>query len=321
RSDFLSLIALWQFFADALSEGLSHRRLVEQCRAHFVSYLRLVEWRDLYRQLADQMRELGWRFVETLPDKIDDVRYATIHRALLVGLLSNIGVKSEDAPVREQQYLGARDIRFFLHPGSGLARKRPKWVLAAELTETTRLYARCAAKIEPEWVEAAAGGLVDKTYFDPHWDRERGEVVASERVSLFGLTLVPRRRVSYGSIAPAIAREVFIREALVAEDFATRAPFFAHNQTLRVEVAELEHKARRQDVLVDDEAIYAFYAERIPEEICTAVAFDRWRRAAEAEAPTRLFMTREALMRHAAQGVTEEQYPEALDMAGARLPL
>src|SRR6266545_2799948 len=251
RSDFLSLIALWQFFADAQAEGLSHRRLVERCRAHFVSYLRLIEWRDLYRQLADQVRELGWRFVETLPDKIDDVRYATIHRALLAGLLSNIGSKAEDAPVREQQYLGARGIRFLLHSGSGLAKKGPKWVLAAELTETTRLYARCAAKIEPEWVEAVAGDLVGKTHFDPRWDKERGEVVANERVTLFGLTLVPRRRVSYGAIAPAAARETFIREALVAGDFETKAAFFAHNRRLVAEVAELEHKARRQDVLVD----------------------------------------------------------------------
>ncbi|TMG85341.1 MAG: DUF3418 domain-containing protein, partial [Betaproteobacteria bacterium] len=162
-----------------------------------------------------------------------------------------------------------------------------------------------AAKIEPEWVEAVAGSLVDKTYFDPHWEKERGEVVASERVSLFGLTLVARRSVSYGSIAPALAREVFIREALVAEDFATRAPFFAHNHALRAEVAELEHKARRQDVLVDDEAIYAFYAERIPEDICTTVALDRWRRDWEGQDPKRLFMTREALMRHAAESVTE----------------
>src|SRR6266705_1227720 len=188
RSDFLSLIALWQFFADAQAEGLSHRRLVERCRAHFVSYLRLVEWRDLHHQLAEQVRELGWRWSDKLPDKIDDARYALIHRALLAGLISNIGNTSD----AEEHYLGARAMRFFLHPGSGLEKKRPKWVLAAELTETTRLYARCAAKIEPEWVEAAAGGLVDKTYFDPHWDRERGEVVASERVSLFGLTLVPR---------------------------------------------------------------------------------------------------------------------------------
>ncbi|HEX8013101.1 MAG TPA: ATP-dependent RNA helicase HrpA [Casimicrobiaceae bacterium] len=317
RSDFLSLLALWQFFADAQAEGLSHRRLVERCRAHFVSYLRLAEWRDLHRQLAEQVRELGWRWSEALPDKIDDARYALIHRALLAGLLSNIGTKSGE----QEHYLGARGLKFFLHPGSGLAKKRPKWVLAAELAETTRLYARCAARIEPEWVEAAAGALVDKTYFDPQWDRERGEVVAGERVALFGLTLVPRRRVSYGAIAPAIAREVFIREALVAEDFATPAPFFAHNRALRAQVAELEHKARRQDVLVDDEALYAFYAERIPEGISSAAAFDRWQREAEREDPKRLFMTREALMRHAAQSVTEAQFPEHLEMAGVRLPL
>src|SRR2546425_784258 len=267
------------------------QRPVEHCRVHFVSYLRLVEWRDLYRQLAEQVRELGWRLVEKLPDEIDDVRYATIHRALLAGLLSNIGVKSEDAPVREQQYLGARDIRFFLHPGSGLAKKGPKWVLAAELTETTRLYARCAAKIEPEWVEAVAGDLVGKTHFDPRWDKERGEVVANERVTLFGLTLVPRRRVSYGAIAPTAAREIFIREALVAGDFATKAPFFAHNRRLVAEVAKLEHKARRQDVLVDEETIYAFYAERIPDAICTAAAFERWRHDAEPAEPRRMFLT------------------------------
>ncbi len=317
RSDFLSLVALWQFFADALAEALSHRRLVERCRAHFVSYLRLVEWRDLHHQLAEQVRELGWRWSDTLPEKIDDGRYALIHRALLVGLLSNIGNK----PDADEHYLGARGIKFFLHPGSGLAKKGPKWVLAAELTETTRLYARCAAKIDPEWVEAAAGELVDKTWFEPHWDRDRGEVVASERVTLFGLTLVPRRRVSYGAIAPAVAREVFIREALVAEDFDTRAPFFAHNRALRAEVALLEHKARRQDVLVDDEAIYAFYAGRIAEGVCTAAAFDRWRHDAEATEPRRLFMTREALMRHAAESVTAEQFPEFLDLAGIRLPL
>ena len=317
RSDFLSLIALWQFFADAHAEGLSHRRLVERCRAHFVSYLRLIEWRDLHRQLAEQVREFGWQGSDALPDKIDDARYAAIHRALLAGLLSNIGSKTD----AEEHYLGARGIKFFLHPGSGHAKKRPKWVLAAELTETTRLYARCAAKIEPEWVEAVAGGLVDKSYFDPRWDNSRGEVVASERVALFGLTLVPRRRVSYGAIAPDVAREVFIREALVAGEFDTSAPFYAHNRSLIAEVAELEHKSRRQDVLVDDETIYAFYAARIPGAICTKVAFDRWRRDAEADDPRLLFLTREVLMRHAATGVTEAQFPEFLDLGGARLPL
>ena len=317
RSDFLSLVALWQFFADAVSQGLSHRRLVERCRSHFVSYLRLVEWRDLRSQLVEQIRELGWRWNDALPDRIDDARHARIHQALLAGLLSNIGTRSET----EEHYLGARGIKFFLHPGSGLAKKRPKWVLAAELTETTRLYARCAARIEPEWVEPIAGDLVDKTSFEPHWDRARGEVVASERVALFGLTLVPRRRVSYGAIHPQLAREIFIREALVAEDIDTGAPFLAHNRVLRQEVAELEHKARRQDVLVDDEALYAFYAERIPEDVCTAVAFERWLERTRTKDPKRLFMTRELLMRHAAESVTEEQFPEWLEMAGTRLPL
>src|SRR5690242_2372999 len=317
RSDFLSLVLLWQFFADAQSEGLSHRRLVDRCRAHFVSYLRLVEWRDLRNQLVEQIRELGWQWKDALPEKIDEARYELVHRALLAGLLSNVGTRSEG----EEHYLGARGLRFFLHPGSGLAKKRPKWVLAAELAETTRLYARCAAKIEPEWIESVAGDLVDRTWFEPHWDRARGEVTASERVSLFGLTLVPRRRVSYGRIAPAVAREAFVREALVADEFDTRAPFLGHNRALREEIAELEHKARRQHVLVDDEAVYAFYAERARQDVCTAVAFERWLRELPAKDPKRLFMTREVLMRHAAETVTEEQFPESLEMAGARLPL
>ncbi|HEV3240408.1 MAG TPA: ATP-dependent RNA helicase HrpA [Casimicrobiaceae bacterium] len=317
RSDFLSLIALWQFFAEALAAGLGHRRLVELCRAHFVSYLRLVEWRDLHQQLSQQVRESGWRWAEALPDTIDAARYATIHTALLAGLLSNIGSKQ----AAEEHYLGARGIKFFLHPGSGLAKKGPPWVLAAELTETTRLYARCAAKIEPEWIEAVAGDLVDRTYFDPHWDNARGEVVASEKSTLFGLTLVPRRPVSYGAVAPAAAREVFIREALVAGEFDSSAPFFGHNRRLLREIAELEDKSRRQDVLVDDETIYAFYAARIPEGISTRVAFDRWRGEAEAEAPERLFLRRETLMRHSALGITAAQFPEFLDGAGSRLPL
>jgi ATP-dependent helicase HrpA len=317
RSDFLSLLALWQFFADATKEGLSHRRLVERCRTQFVSYLRLVEWRDLRNQLAEQIRELGWRWSDVIPEKIDEARYACIHRALLAGLLSNIGTRSET----EEPYLGARGIRFFLHPGSGLANKRPKWLLAAELAETTRLYARCAARIEPEWIESIAGELTDKTWFEPHWDRGRGEVVANERVSLFGLTLVPRRRVSFGAIDPKLAREIFIREALVAEEIDTRAPFLAHNRALREDVAELEHKARRQDVLVDEETLFAFYAERIPADVCTAVAFERWLELTKGREPKRLFMTRPMLMRHAAESVTEAQFPEWIEMAGTRLKL
>ncbi|HXL84155.1 MAG TPA: ATP-dependent RNA helicase HrpA [Casimicrobiaceae bacterium] len=321
RSDFLSLIALWQFFTDALADKLPHRRLVEHCRSHFVSYLRLREWRDLHRQLAEQVAELGWTWSEKLPAAVDAARYAVIHRALLAGLLSNIGVKADNATSSDGQYLGARGIKFFLHPGSGIAKKPPKWVLAAELTETTRLYARCAAAIDADWIEEVAGARVDKTYFDPHWDATRGEVVGAERVALYGLTLVPRRRISFGAVDPATAREVFLREGLVAGELATKAPFFLHNRQLVESIAELEHKARRQDVLVDDESIYAFYAERVPAEVWSAASFERWRRDAERDHPRLLFMTREELMRHGASGVTEAQYPEFLEMAGIRLPL
>jgi ATP-dependent helicase HrpA len=315
RSDFLSLIVLWQFFSEALAAKRSHRELLTQCRAHFVSFLRLNEWRDLHRQLSEQLQELGWRWSDA--QKIDAARYASIHRVLASGLLSNIGTRAEG----EEHYLGARGLRFFLHPGSGIAKTGAKWVLAAELTETTRLYARCAARIEPEWIEAIAGDRLERTYFDPRWDSERGEVTASERVSLYGLTLVPRRRVSYGSIDPARAREVFIREALVSGELNTKGDFLEHNRTLVAEVSELEHKARRQDVLVDEEALFAFYDGRIPAGIAGRVAFEHWREQAEAESPRLLFMTRDALMRHAAAQITEEQYPAFLDVGGARLPL
>ncbi len=317
RSDFLSLLALWQFFADALAAKLSHRKLVEQCRAHYVSYLRLTEWRDLHRQLTEQVAELGWKWTDALPDKIDASCYEAIHRALLAGLLSNVGCRAD----ADEHYLGTRGLKFFLHPGSGLARKGAKWVLAAELTDTTRLYARCAARVEPEWIEQVAGPLLDRSYFDPQWDAARGEVVAAERVSLYGLTLVPRRRVSYGAIDPEAAREVFLREALVTGELATKGAFLAHNRQLIASIAELEHKARRQDVLVDDEALHAFYAARVPVGIHSTAAFERWRELAEATAPRLLYMTRESLMRHAASAVTEAQYPETMAMAGTTLPL
>jgi ATP-dependent RNA helicase HrpA len=317
RSDFLSLVVLWEFFADLLAAKVPHRRRVEQCRAAFVSHLRLTEWRDVHSQLARELADAGWPEPGALHETIDVPRYASLHKALLAGLSGNIGMKTEDGDA----YLGARGIRFLLHPGSGLAKKTPKWVLAAELTETTRLYARCAAKIEPEWVEEVAGERVTRDYFEPHWDAKRGEVVASERVQLYGLPLVARRPVSFGRIDAALARDVFIREALVPGDLPIRAPFQEHNRRLVADVALLEHKARRQDVLVDDEAIAAFYAERLPAEMHSLAAFERWRTDAERREPTLLMLTREALMRHAAVDVTEELFPERVDMAGVTLAL
>ena len=317
RSDFLSLVVLWEFFDGLLAAKVPHRRRVEQCRAAFVSHLRLTEWRDVHSQLARELADAGWPAPGALHDTIDPPRYAALHKALLAGLSGNVGMKTEDGDA----YLGARGIRFLLHPGSGLAKKAPKWVLAAELTETTRLYARCAAKIEPEWVEEVAGERVTRDYFEPHWDAKRGEVVASERVQLYGLPLVARRPVSFGRIDPVLARDVFIREALVPGDLPIKAPFQAHNRRLVADVALLEHKARRQDVLVDDEAIAAFFAERLPAEMHSLAAFERWRAEAERRDPALLMLTREALMRHSAADVTEALFPEHVDMAGASLPL
>ena len=317
RSDFLSFLALWEFFGAQLAEKLSHRRLVDACRARFVSYLRLTEWRDVHAQLAGEIALQGWKWEATLPATIDVARYRTIHEALLAGLLGNVGMKDAEG----HAYLGARGIRFHLHPGSGLAKQAPKWVLAAELVETSRLYARCAAKVEPEWIEAVAGNRVTREYFEPRWDADRGEVVGSERVHLYGLTLMPRRRVSYGRVDPVVARGVFIREALVPGALATKGAFLDHNLRLVANIAELEHKARRQDVLVDDAVIADFYAERIPETVHSQVTFERWRGEAEGLDPRLLFLTRETLMRHAASQVTEALFPEVIPMAGASLPL
>jgi len=316
RSDFLSLLALWEFFVEALAQKLSHRRLVEHARAHFVSFLRLTEWRDVHQQLVATLNEAGWKWDERLPKDIDAARYAAIHRALLAGLLGNIGLKDEDG-----DYLGARGIRFRLHPGSGLAKKGPKWVLAAELTETTRLFARCAARIEPEWVETVAADRVSRDYFEPHWDAKRGEVVASERVSLYGLPLVPRRPVSFGRIDPAAAREVFLREALVPGALETSGAFLAHNRALIEDVAKLEHKTRRQDVLVDEQVLAALYAERVPPHVHSRATFEAWRKEAEANDPQLLFFTRDDVMRHGAAHVTEALFPTSLALDGNRLAL
>ena len=317
RSDFLSLVALWEFFADLAAQKLPHRRQVDACRAQFVSFLRLIEWRDVHRQLVATLEEAGWKWPQALPATIDAARYAAVHKALLAGLLGNVGVKAD----AEAHYLGTRGLKFYLHPGSGLARRGTRWLLAAELTETSRLFARCAARIEPEWIEEVAGDRVTRDWFEPHWERKRGEVVASERVQLYGLTLVARRAVSFGRVDPKAARDVFIREALVPGELDTKGAFLAHNRALVADVAELEHKARRQDVLVDDAAIAAFYDERIPAGVHSAVTFERWRAEAERRDPRGLFLTREYLMRHAAESVTGDLYPETLDVAGTALAL
>ncbi len=310
RSDFMGYLKLWRWFEEAVRHRKSNRRLADELHEKFLSHRRLREWRDIHGQLAQLVRELGMQPNEKAAE------YDAIHRALLAGLLGNIGFKNE-----EGEYLGARGIKFAVFPGSVLRKAQPKWVMAAELVETQRLYARCVAKIEPEWIEPVARALVSRHYFDPHWEKERAMVVAFERVTLYGLTIVPKRRVHYGPIDPKAARDIFIRRALAAGDYATRAPFYEHNLELIKEVQELEHKARKRDVLVDEDTIFAFYDAIIPAGIVNGAGFEKWRRDAEARDPRLLHLTREYLMRHAAADITEAQFPETLSAGGIELKL
>jgi len=302
QSDFLALLKLWKLQGE---EGL--RRL---CRENFLSYPRMREWRDVHEQLK---QALEWQESSVRPEKAEG--YRAIHRALLSGLLGNVGMRDE-----EGAYTGARGIKFWIHPGSW-TRKPGKWIVAAELVETTRLFARTVAAIEPRWLEEIGAHLVRRTRSDPHWEKGRGEVMALERGTLYGLPVYVNRRVPFAPYDPDLARDIFIRSALVEGDFDTRAPFFAHNRRLVAEIERLEHKSRRPDILVDEELIHAFYDERIPREINSAHGFERWRRQAEAAHPRLLFLAREDLMRHEAAGITTQNFPPALELGANRYAL
>ncbi|HEZ3210172.1 TPA: DUF3418 domain-containing protein [Neisseria meningitidis] len=299
QSDFLAYLNIWDSFQRERDKGLSNKQLVQWCRQYFLSHLRMREWRELHHQLAQTAIEMGLTTKEAAFRRLSEIKqltssenqgdqdlsakrkqkqldkkqhraqiraakeagYEQIHRALLTGLIANVGMKSPDG----NDYTGARGSRFHLFPASTLFKAKPKWVMAAELVETTKLYARDVAVIQPEWIEQEAPHLVRYHYFEPHWEQKRGEVVASERVTLYGLTVLPRRPVPYGKVAPEEAREIFIRSALVAQECDLKADFFVHNKKLIKEITELEHKSRKQDVLVDDEALFAFYHERLPD--------------------------------------------------------
>ncbi|HEY9397154.1 MAG TPA: ATP-dependent RNA helicase HrpA [Burkholderiales bacterium] len=304
KSDFIGFLKLWKFYEEALHQQ-SNRKLHRVCRDHFLSYIRMREWRDVHTQLKELVTEMGWRLNER------PGTYAQIHRALLTGLLGNVGLKQEDG-----QYLGARGIKFIVHPGSALARKTPRWIMAAEITETTRLYARGVAGIDVEWLESTGAHLIKRHQYEPHWEKKPAHVAAFERATLYGLPLYTHRRIHYGPFDPTTAREIFIRQALVEGEYDSRAPFFQHNQRLVGQIEALEHKSRRPDVLVDDELIYAFYDSVIPAGIHNGAAFDAWRKDAEAKDQKLLFLKREDLMRHEAAGITTAQFPHVLEMAG-----
>ncbi|MBF4074360.1 ATP-dependent RNA helicase HrpA [Burkholderia pseudomallei] len=317
RSEFLQWLRIWAWFEEAVAHKKSNRQLVDACRQHFLSHLRLREWRDVHSQLLTVVREHGWRLNEA------DATFEQIHLSLLTGLLGNIGFKAEDEP----HYLGARGIKFHLWPGSALVKKAGRWVMAAELVETSRLYGRCIAKIEPEWIERIGAHLLKKSLSEPHWEKRPAQVAAFERATLYGLTIYHRRRVAFGRQDPARARELFIRGALVDGEFDTKLAFFAHNRKLLADIEQLEHKSRRQDVLVDDELIHAFYDQAIPAGIHTGAAFERWYRdevskSGQPEDKLRLlYLSRDDLMRHEAAGVTTELFPKRVTMAGVEMAL
>lgn len=308
ESDFMALLKLWNFYEEQ-RQALSQNRLRKLCKENFLSFIRMREWRDIHRQLHLMCRDMGYKENRTEAD------YMSIHKALLAGLLSNVGQKHDD-----NEYLGARNRKFFIFPGSSQFKRRPKWLVASELVETTRLYARTVARLDNEWIEPLAEHLVERSYSEPHWEKKRGEVVAFEQVTLYGLPIVSRRKVGFNKIDRSQSREIFIRCALVEGDVDTRAAFFEHNRSLISEVDLLESKTRKRDVMIDDHALYGFYHERIPDHVDDMRSFDAWRQEAEQDNAALLFLRLEDVMRKNVD-VPIDAYPDSLHINGMNLNL
>jgi ATP-dependent RNA helicase HrpA len=309
-SDFLSYLNLWRYLREKQQE-LSGNQFRKMCRTEFLNYLRVREWQDIYSQLRQLTRTLGI----TLSDA--DASGDQVHRSLLAGLLSHLGLKDGD----KRDYLGARGAKFAIFPGSALFKKPPRWVMAAELVETSRLWARVVAQIEPAWAESLAEHLVKRTYSEPHWEKKQGAVMAFEKVTLYGVPIVANRKVNYGRIDPAVSRELFIRHALVEGDWETHHAFFAANRELLDEVEDLEHRARRRDILVDDEALFDFYDARIPADVVSGRHFDSWWKKARRDDPELLTFSVEMLVNEGAGRVSAVDYPDTWVYDGLRLPL
>jgi ATP-dependent helicase HrpA len=308
-SDFAALVNLWRGFEEQRQE-LGASALRNWCRKQFLNYLRLREWRDAHRQLGLICRDLQ------LQVNKDPADYPKFHKAVLSGLLSQIGQKTEDG-----DYLGARQRRFWVHPSSGMGRKKPQWLMAAELVETTKLYARMVAKIEPDWIEPLAGHLIKKNHFEPHWEKKRGQVVAFEQITLYGMIVVGRRPVHFGPIDPVVSRELFIREGLVRGEIQSRAKCLTANHKLLEQLDELEAKARRRDILADEETLYGFYEARLPVEIHQTATFDSWYKVNSQKHPDLLIMREEDVLAREASEVTAAQYPDTLRLGDLSLQL
>ncbi|NMM18338.1 MAG: ATP-dependent RNA helicase HrpA [Rhodoferax sp.] len=313
KSEFSGYLRLWKWINDGKGgEGqhkLSNRQYEQLLRQNFVNIRRVREWRDIHSQLHTVVAEHKWR-LNTLP-----ANYEQLHLSMLSGLLGNIGCKLETEGA-SGEYLGARGIKFYPHPGAHLVKKPGRWIVAAELVETTRLFGRGVAAIEPQWLEQVAGHLLKKQLLDPHWEKKVAEVTALERATLYGIVIYSGRRVNFGRVDMVAAREIFIRQALVDGQWETKLPFLEANQKLIKQVEDLEHKARRQDVLVDEELIFAFYDQQLPADVCSGFSFENWYREEIKKNPQLLLLTREELMRHEAAGITTQSFPKNIRLGG-----
>ncbi|MCD1600199.1 ATP-dependent RNA helicase HrpA [Rheinheimera aquimaris] len=308
-SDFASWLKLWQYLQEQ-QDALSNNQFRRLCRQEFLNYLRVREWQDLNTQLTQLMQEQGYKL------NPQPAGYQVIHQAVLSGLLGQIGFKDSDA-----DYLGPRQTRFFVFPGSHLFKRKPKWVAAAEWVETSKLYARTLAKIEPEWIEPLAQHLVTRSYSEPHWEKKRGAVIAYEQVSLYGLVIVPKRAVLYSKIDPAVSHNIFVREALVNQELGSKETFLQHNQRLIDDVTALEEKSRRRDILVDEDTLATFYSERVPQWANNRIDFAKWWKQKRSEDKTYLNFDPDSLLSRDASDITADKFPEQWRQGNLTLPL
>jgi ATP-dependent helicase HrpA len=308
-SDYMAFVNICTYIKEQRN-ALSSNQCRKMCQKEFLAYMRVREWQDIYAQIKQVVDELDIKVNQQAPD------FDSVHQALLAGLLSHIGFKD-----KEQHYLGARNSKFFMFPGSGLFKKQPKWGMFAELVETSKLFGRISARIKPEWVEKQAQHLIKRSYAEPHWQKKVGVVGAFENQTLYGLPIVTKRKVVYTKIDPILCRELFIRHALVEGEFNTRHQFFKDNQALLNDIEELEHKSRRRDILVDDETLFVFYDEHVPQNVCSAKQFDSWWNREKKKQPDLLNYQRDDVMAHDATNVTANAYPDYWQQGDVKLQL
>lgn len=306
KSDFLSYLKLWAYYHEQKST-LSQNKLRKLCQKEFLSFMRLREWNDVHQQIRRSL---------TLKENSQEAHEDSIHQSLLTGLLSHIGNKDE-----EHAYLGSHNRKFMIFPGSGVFKKSPKWVMAAEMVETSRLYARTVGKIQPQWLEDYASHLIKHHYSEPHWQKRSAQVGGYERLSLYGLTINPRRTINFGPVDPVLSRRIFIRHALVYAEYDTKAPYFRHNQALIAEIEVLEAKSRRRDILVDEEMLFDYYDNIVPATIYNGRAFEQWRKKAEKNNAKALFLTKDYLLQRDPHHVKSNAYPDQLTLEETTLPL